>query len=96
MNEFAKSECETIKNTLTCCKQHVLASFDEKTKTYDVRCQCCNKEMKSKFLSTLIFDWIRNSETSQIRSAVRTVDSKSINTGSIPVSGAKNAISKNG
>ena len=67
----------------------VISNYDKANHYYNIKCRICDKEIKSPSLTNIVFSWLKKLKISQIRSEVRTVDSKSINTGSNPVSGAK-------
>lgn len=59
MNDLIKKDCKALEEVLRCCKKEVIATFDKTTNNYDVRCQCCNKSMKSPFLTKIIFNWMK-------------------------------------
>lgn len=57
MKNLIKEDCKALEEVLRCCEKRVIATYDNNTNSYNVRCKHCKKEVKSPSLTRIIFNW---------------------------------------
>lgn len=57
MKNLIEEDCKALEEVLLCCKNRVVATYDNSTNSYNVRCKHCQKEVKSPSLTRIIFNW---------------------------------------